>query len=293
MKKVYVFGSLNMDLVITSPREVLIGETIHGSGFMTNPGGKGANQAAACAKLGGETLMGGCVGNDDFGARLTKQLSSYGADVSRVRAIDGVPTGVAVIVVTDGDNRIILDSGANGQAAFYDADALLSDAQPGDIFLTQLENPIPVVGYALRKAKEKGLVTILNPAPMNPEIKEYLPYVDIVTPNEGEFVTLAGTENICAGAELLASLGIGCTVVTMGSRGYCCCTGEKTICEDSIKCTPVDTTAAGDTFTGALAARLACGDDLEQALHFANRAAAITVTRPGAQQSIPTLDELK
>ncbi|MBQ0125888.1 MAG: ribokinase, partial [Clostridiales bacterium] len=154
MKKVFIFGSLNMDLVISSPREVLQGETIHGEGFMTNGGGKGANQATACGKLGAKAFMGGCVGNDGFGQTLVSNLEKYGVDTSCVRAVDGVSTGVAVILIVNHDNRIILDSGANGVAGKEDVDRLLSLAEPGDYLLTQLENRIETVGYALEAAKK-------------------------------------------------------------------------------------------------------------------------------------------
>lgn len=292
MSKVYVFGSLNMDLVIQSPREVLQGETLHGSGFMTNPGGKGANQAVACGKLGANCVMGGCIGDDGFGDRLTESLRSCGTDTSRLRRIPGVSTGVAVIVIVDHDNRIILDSGANGMAEEGDVDRLLADARPGDLLLVQLENPIPVVGYALRQAREKGMTTVLNPAPFDKAICEFLPFVDIVIPNETELRGLTGCECICEGAKALQAQGVASVVVTLGSKGYCCVSAGELLHEDAIKRPVVDTTAAGDTFCGALATRLSKGDTLAAALRYANRAASVTVTRPGAQQAIPWANEV-
>ncbi len=292
MSKVYVFGSLNMDLVIRSPRELLQGETLHGSGFMTNPGGKGANQAVACGKLGADCVMGGCIGDDAFGDRLSESLSGCGVDCSRLRRIPGVSTGVAVIVIIDRDNRIILDAGANGCAEKADVDALLSDAQAGDLLLVQLENPLPVVGYALRTAREKGMTTVLNPAPFDRGVCEYLTYVDIVIPNETELSGLTGCESICEGARALQAQGVSKVVVTLGSKGYCCVSGKEVLHEDAIPCSVVDTTAAGDTFCGALATRLAAGDALAEALRYANRAASLTVTRPGAQQAIPWAAEV-
>lgn len=292
MSKVYVFGSLNMDLVITSPREVAAGETIHGSGFMTNPGGKGANQAVACGKLGADTVMGGCVGDDAFGRELLASLEKCGVDTARIEALPGISTGVAVILIVDHDNRIVLDAGANGKTTETHVDKLLADAQADDILLVQLENPIEVVGYALKTAKAKGMRTILNPAPIDRAIIPYLPYVDIVTPNEGEFYELTGTNIVADGARALIGQGLSYVVVTMGSHGYCCYGPSSVVCEDCIKREVVDTTAAGDTFCGALATELAAGRTMEEALHFANRAASLTVTRKGAQQAIPWREEV-
>ena len=155
MKKIFLLGSLNADLTIRAPYLPQAGETLKGSDFMLTAGGKGANQAYACANLGGRVRMAGCVGNDPFGDMLLKSLQGVGADVSCVRRT-ARNTGVAVITVVDGDNRIILDEGANGEVTVSDAEALLSDAQAGDIFMTQLENPLPVVEAALALAKEKA-----------------------------------------------------------------------------------------------------------------------------------------
>jgi len=293
MKKIYILGSINMDLVINSPREVLQGETIHGNGFMTNGGGKGANQAAACGKLGADIVMGGAVGEDDFGERLLKQLSSYHVDVQHVRKIPQVPTGVAVILVVNGDNRIVLDSGANACVNHQDVDALLSEAKSGDILLTQLENTVDEVGYALKKGKELGMTTILNPAPMDLAIQPYLEYVDFFMPNEHEFFDITGTSDLEEGLRYLTKKGISHVIVTLGSKGYAYYHEKTEIREDCMKVSVVDTTAAGDTFCGAFATRLAMGEEPKKALHYANCAAALTVTKKGAQQAIPTAKEVE
>jgi len=291
MKTVYVLGSLNMDLVITSPKEVLQGETIHGSGFMTNGGGKGANQATACGKLGGKIVMGGAVGNDGFGQTLLNNLKNCNVNTENIRVIDGVSTGVAVILIVNHDNRIILDAGANAKVTEADVDALLKNAQEGDIFLAPLENPIDIIGYGLKKAKEKGLVTILNPAPSDLGIAKYLSYVDYFVPNEHELYDFTKLECVVKGADKLIAEGVKNVIVTLGSKGYCFYNGKKLVNEDCIKMEVVDTTAAGDTFCGAFAIKLAEGLSPEDALCFANKAAAITVTRAGAGQAIPTLEE--
>ena len=154
---IYVAGSLNMDLRIESPYMPVAGETLTGSNFITNGGGKGANQATAAAKLGGKVKMCGVVGNDAFGDTLLANLKNAGADVSHVRKENGVSTGIAMIIVTENNNRIILDKGANACLTKEDIDEFLKDAGDGDVYLTQLENPIEIVGYGLKKAKEKGL----------------------------------------------------------------------------------------------------------------------------------------
>lgn len=295
MNNVYIFGSMNTDLVINCPREIASGETIRGSGFLINRGGKGANQAVACGRLGGRignVYMGGCVGDDDFGKSQIAGLAENGVRTDFIRVAEATPSGVAVIVVIDGDNRIIIDGGANDKAGFSDADALLSGAKAGDIFLTQLENRVEVVGYALKKAKEKGLTVMLNPAPMNPEIIPYLGYVDIILPNEHEFRDLTSTDDYKAGSEKLHALGIRTVIVTLGDKGYCVARDGNVNYYDGIKAVAVDTTAAGDTFCGAFAARLARGERTEDALAFANKAASISVTRKGAQQSVPEVNEV-
>ena len=285
MKKIFVVGSLNSDLVIHAPYMPVGGETLMGSDFATNNGGKGANQACACAKLGGDIYMCGCVGNDAFGEGLIDSLSKDGVHTDYIRKIDGVPTGVAVIVVTKGENRIILDSGANAHLTEKDIDLMLEKATQGDIYLTQLENPIPVISYGLRKAKEKGLFVVLNPAPANVEIKEYLQYVDLITPNETELEFLGGIDE-------LSSYGIKTIITTLGSKGYEIYTQGKAKRYPCIKVDVVDTTAAGDTASGGLCAMLSKGESLESAMAFGSRAASIACSRDGAQKSIPTLDEV-
>ncbi len=282
---IYISGSLNMDLCIETPYVPQAGETITGKGFITNGGGKGANQATAAAKLGGKIAMCGAVGNDAFGETLLANLSSAGADISHVRKIDGISTGIAVIIISDSNNRIILDKGANAFLTENDIDEFLKNAGKGDIFLTQLENPIKVAGYGLKRAKELGLYTILNPAPANKEIEEYLSFVDLVTPNETELELFGGKDK-------LFNAGVKKIVTTLGSKGYEIADKNGAKVYPCIKVKAIDTTAAGDTLCGGLAAGLAEGMSLEEACAFGSKAASIACTRKGAQQSIPTKAEV-
>ena len=293
MRDIYVFGSLNMDLVIQSPYLPEAGETLTGSGFLVNPGGKGANQAAACGKLGGRVHMAGCVGDDAFGQQMKENLSRYGVDTGCVRSVEHVSSGIAVILLINGDNRIILDQGANAFVCVEDAERLLKNALPGDVLLVQLETPIPIVKEAMRIAREKGCITILNPAPLKEGVEALFPYTDMIAPNETEFAALTGTDILGKGSRMLMSAGIREVIVTRGSKGYCYISDGKLVTEDCIKAPVVDTTGAGDTFLGAMAVKLADGEHIESALRFANRAAAVTVQRRGAQVAIPTLLEVE
>lgn len=290
-KKIYVLGSLNMDLVIRSPYMPVAGETVSGSDFIMNPGGKGANQAAACGKLGGEPIMAGCVGSDVFGEELLETLKRNGVDVARVRRAEG-SSGIAVIVLSEGDNRIIVDPGANALVGEADVERLLSDVSEGDIFLTQLENPADTVGYALKRAREKGMLTILNPAPWNDGIRPYLQYVDMITPNETELALASGEDDVYGGLKKLHDGGIATVLVTLGGDGYRIYGDGRDVKGSAIKVTPVDTTAAGDTFSGALAAELAAGADVESAAVFASKCASIACTRHGAIRSVPDRAEV-
>ncbi|MBO4217074.1 MAG: ribokinase [Clostridia bacterium] len=285
MKKIFVIGSINSDLVITAPYMPEQGETITGGGFFTAHGGKGANQATAAARLGGQVVMCGAVGDDAFGAEYIESMKKDGIDVSFVKKVKGVPTGTAVIVVTDGDNRIIVDRGANDSLCKSDVDGTLSKAESGDILLLQLEIPLETVEYAVNKANMIGMTVILNPAPANRDASVLMPLCDIVIPNETE------TE-IFGGAAALEKRVRKTLIITLGSDGFKLCENGKTVHFNGHKVKAVDTTAAGDTFCGALAARLAAGENLDDAAEFANRAAAIACTKMGAQPSVPTYGEV-
>lgn len=291
MKRIFLLGSLNCDFTIRAPYLPEAGETLKGSDFLLNAGGKGANQAYACGVLGGPVSMAGAVGKDMFGDMLLESLNGAGVDTRHIRRAER-NTGVAVITVIGGDNRIILDEGANGAVEGKDVDLLLAEAKEGDLFVTQLENPLPVIVYALRRAKERGLFTVFNPAPAVPEAAEAVRYADLITPNKKELRLLSGEGNIEMGCEKLLQMGAGAVLVTLGEKGSkyvsrgqsfdvpCITVGEA-----------VDTTAAGDTFCGALCVKMAEGAPVGDAARFAALCAGIAVTRRGAQISVPTRSE--
>lgn len=296
MSEIFVVGSINMDLVIKTDIIPDAGVTVSGRGFMTNPGGKGANQAVAVAKSGGSAHMVGCVGRE-FGNSLIKTLQEYDVDTSFVQNKSD-SSGIAVIVINNGDNRIILDAGANAEVDGSDVAKALVDAKSGDFLITQLEIPIQTVSAALRLGKEKGLVTVLNPAPAANLPQEIWQYVDWFIPNQSETMFYTGVypdsiENAAFAAEKLRELGVKNTVITLGSLGSVAFADNTVVQSSAFKVEAVDTTAAGDTFVGAFVTALDRGCNLTEALRYANKAASITVTRRGAQQAIPYRREIK
>lgn len=284
--KIFVVGSLNTDLVIETDRFPQAGETVYGKNFMANSGGKGANQAFAAAKLGGDVYMCGVVGDDDFGKAHLENLSGVGVNVKHIRKTKTSPTGTAVIVVNEGNNRIIIDGGANTELCKDDIDAFLKEAESGDILLTQLENPIDIIGYALKSAREKGMVTVLNPAPANTVIIPYLKYADIVTPNETELELLGGKKE-------LFGAGVSEIITTLGKNGFEIDDGKTSKRYPCVQVKAVDTTAAGDTLCGGLVLGLSEGKTLEESCIFGSRAASIACSRYGASKSVPTREEVE
>ena len=290
--KIFVAGSLNMDLTIRAPYVPQKGETVKGEGFLVTPGGKGANQAVACAKLGAETLMVGCIGNE-FGEELVASLQNCGADVGFVERKNEVSSGIAMIIVADGDNRIIIDRGANAKVDRALIDSALREAEARDLLIVQLEIETDTVCYALARAKERGMVTLLNPAPAESLPAEVFADCDYFLPNQSEAKFYTGVypeneESAKRCAAILREKGVKKTVITMGERGSVCIGDKGFISVPAVKVKAVDTTAAGDTFIGAFATKLSEGADEEEAMRFANAAAAVTVTRRGAQTAIPS-----
>lgn len=299
MKNIFVLGSINTDLVMTADRMPMTGESLKGSCFVINQGGKGANQAVACKKLGGESVAFiGAVGNDSFGQELLRSLSSYGVGVDAV-SVKNCNSGVCMIILdkSKNDNVLVIELGANEQVEYEDfCDYLDEHAEEGDIFITQLEITLNAVQHALKKAKEKGMYTVLNPSPAVKIGEEFLKNVDLVVLNETECELIAGVS--VEGAEeakrvytYFADYGVRETLITLGAKGCYYLNGECVYCPAK-KVEAVDTTSAGDTFIGALAVRKANGYSVASSLEFAARCSAITVSRVGASSSIPTLDEV-
>lgn len=301
--RLVVVGSLNMDFVVSVERLPAPGETVLGSRFRMIPGGKGANQACAAGRLGAPgvaTKMVGRVGYDLFADHLKASLSAAGVDVSSVHASQTEPTGVALICVDcAAQNTIVVASGANHALSPGDVHALRPVFHGAAYALFQLESPLPAVEAALRLAREEGVKTILDPAPARIQAAPLLNLVDLLTPNESEAclllerpparVTRAEAPEL--GRSLLAS-GARSIVLKLGEQGAFYCDAAAELFSPGFPVSAVDTTAAGDTFNAALAVGLAEGMEMTGALRFANAAAAISVTRAGAQSSVPSRAEV-
>ena len=301
---IVVLGSLNMDFVVRVAHLPAAGETVLGHSFVTLPGGKGANQACAAGRAGSTNVtvkMLGRVGYDVFGDQLKASLAAAGVDVSGVQATQEQPTGVALIWVdAQGQNSIVVASGANHAVRLDDVPAMRATFRGAAFALFQLETPLLAVGGALIMAREEGVKTILDPAPAQPLSDPILSQVDILTPNESEALTLLGrppqrvaVEDAPALAAALLKLGPAAVILKLGDRGCFYSDGQTALHQQAFKVPAVDTTAAGDTFNGALAVALAQNPDIKQALRFASAAAALSVTRVGAQASIPELSEIE
>lgn len=297
--KVVVVGSLNMDLVTRAPRLPRGGETLIGESFCTIPGGKGANQAVAAARLGAEVSMVGCVGADAYGQQLRDALLAEGIDCQAVSVVDG-SSGVALIVVDDNSqNAIVIVAGANGVLTPEVVDRFDAVLQSADVIICQLEVPDATVGHALKRGRELGKIVILNPAPASHVLPpQWYGYVDYLIPNESEAAILSGLavdslETAEAAATHLIGAGAGKVIVTLGAQGLMFANGSSFEHFPAPLVKAVDTTAAGDTFVGGFAAALASGKSEVEAIRFGQVAAALSVTRAGAQPSIPTLPEVQ
>jgi len=288
---IVVFGSMNMDLVVRVARAPRGGETLQGRSFFTNPGGKGANQAVACARQGARVAMVGCVGEDDFGKILRNALAEDQVDTANVRTVAG-STGVAVVMVDDeGENRITIVPGANDRVQAED------QGLAGDYLLLQCEVPMPENVRAARIMRAKGATVVLNPAPVCELPDELWSLVDILVVNEIEASELSGLPvadpaNAAAAATSLRRRGPPTAIVTLGSQGVL--VADEAGCRHfpALPVQVVDTTAAGDTFIGAMCAARAAGQSMDAAVLRGIQAATLCVSRPGAQASIPYLHEL-
>ncbi len=300
---VIVLGSLNMDLVVTASRLPAAGETLIGRTFAVHPGGKGANQAVAARRAGARVRMIGCVGDDAFGGELVDALTAEGIDVSSLAVVPGTPTGVGLITVAaSGENTIVVASGANACLDAARVETALGKPGGADILLAQFETPLPGLALAFAAARAAGGRVVLNAAPGVPPddaVRSILRNVDVLVVNETEAAILTGgepgnvTPDVREVAEALLGLGSCRVVVTLGARGAAAAgPGFFSTCP-AFAVDPVDTVAAGDAFTGALAAALVRGGSLEAALDEACAAGALATTRPGAIPSLPRREDIR
>jgi ribokinase len=294
-----VVGSLNMDLVTYTGRMPVTGETIMGKSFRQIPGGKGANQADAIAKLGAKVKMIGCVGCDDMGNTLLEALQNDGVDVAMVKRVEGISTGIASITVdASGNNCIIVVPGANYKLSIGDLEASYEVIQNSEVVVAQLEVPIEAVKFAIKTAKQMGKLTILNPAPAIELEDEFLSNVDILVPNDTELELLSGIKvnkvgDLESAAQVLINKGVRGLIVTLGSKGCIHINKSGSKAYPAYKVSAIDTTAAGDSFIGAVAVAISEGKSLEEAISFATAVGALTVTKEGAQSSLPLREEVE
>jgi ribokinase len=289
-----------MDLVTRAPRLPRAGETLAGQSFVTVPGGKGANQAVAAARLGASVAMIGCVGDDAYGEQLRGALLAESIDCQAVTAIAGESTGVALIVVDDNSqNAIVIVAGGNGHVSASVVDGFDGLLQQAEVIICQLEVPESTVGHVLKRGHELGKTVILNPAPATgPLPQQWYAWVDYLIPNESEATALTGlpVDSVAsaeAAAKTLLASGVGKVVVTLGEQGALFAGNGRVEHFPAPRVKPVDTTAAGDTFVGGFAAALADGKSESEAIRYGQVAAALSVTRSGAQPSIPTFAEVQ
>lgn len=288
-----VFGSINIDLVAKTPRLPVPGETLLGKEFSPTPGGKGANQAVALARLGVTTHMVGRVGGDSFGEQLLSSLQTAGVQTNDVLVDETVSSGIAAIAVDDrGENQIIIVPGANGRVDATDVERLTKLLPSASVLLLQLEIPLDAVLAAAKAAQQAGVTVILDPAPVRTIPDELYKLIDIITPNEieaGELVNLTVNEpqSAAAAAAVLRQKGVKNVIVKLGDRGVVCATESETFFVPAFAVTAVDTVAAGDAFNGGLAASLVAGLALRQAVVWGAAAGALATTKSGAQSAMP------
>jgi ribokinase len=299
MGRVFVAGSINMDVVATADRHPRIGETVAGNAVLYFPGGKGANQAVAAVKLGAPTTLIGRLGKDGFGDELRTFLAAQAIDLSFVRQTSGAHTGTAIITVANADNTIVVIPGAN--ALVDAADVAAPTFAKGDIAVSQFEIPLAAISAFFKRARAAGATTILNPAPAVEFDRELFDLVDILILNESELSLLANTElrdtddhaRFIEAARSLPNNHGKFICVTLGKRGVLALIDGEPLIIPGRAVKAVDTTGAGDCFVGAVAAQLAAGRSISDALDFANSAASICVQRMGAAPSMPTTAEVE
>ena len=294
MDRICVFGSLNIDMTIFVPHFNAPGETLTGTGMQIFTGGKGGNQAVACARLGAPVRMIGCLGDDANGSMYMDVLKKEGVDVSGMTTCEGTTSGVAFIeVVPEGENRIALAVGANGKLTPEVARAHEADIAACGVYMTQLENPLEAIIEGLKIAHGHGLKVVLDPAPARPLPDEIFALCDIVTPNETELNILTGmptdtVDQAVEAARTLIARGAKMVLNKRGAAGVLLVTADACRMIPGFKVKAVDTTAAGDSFNAGLAVGLAEGMDIDSAIRLANATGALSTTKLGAQPAMPT-----
>jgi len=298
-QKIVVVGSSNTDMVIKMERLPKPGETLLGGDFIKAAGGKGANQAVAAARLGGEVTLVARVGSDIFGSEAVENFRKDGIDVEHVSVDPDNPSGIALIFVDDnGENCIAVASSANNHLSPSDAQRAADQITNADVLLMQLETPLDTVQAAAEIAQKNGVPVILNPAPARELDDELLKYISVITPNESELELLTGKKvTDAASAELAARVlldrGVKTVIVTLGAQGAFLLSEDLATMIPSTEIKALDTTAAGDAFNGALAFALAQGMPLPEAVRFSNMTGALSATKLGAQPSMPTFAQLQ
>lgn len=297
-QKLVVLGSINADHILTLEHFPHPGQTLNGQKYQVAFGGKGANQAVAAGRSGADTTFIACVGNDDLGHRIKEQLAKDNIDTQAVNAIEGESTGVALIFVNQlAENCIAIHAGANASLDSVYVEKHADLIRQSDALLIQLETPLQSIIDAAKIAHKSGVKVILNPAPARELPEELLRLVDIITPNETEALSLTGIivhdeKDAAEAANILHSKGIKTVVITMGSRGVWLSESGKGQVISGFKVNATDTIAAGDTFNGGFVTALLEGKSAQEAARFGNAAAAIAVTRSGAQPSVPWREEI-
>jgi ribokinase len=297
-KKIVIVGSCNTDMVIKADRLPIPGETILGGTFFMNPGGKGANQAVAASRMGGKVTLISKTGNDVFGKQSVMLYHSENINTDFVFSDPGLPSGVALITVdANGENCIVVASGANASLSPSDINKAAGEIESAGLVLMQLEIPIETVEYVAEIANKKGIKVILNPAPARALSDKLLKCLYIIIPNKSEAEILSGIkvtdyETAMQAADIISARGVDNVVITLGSQGALIKERDEYHYVDAYKVESVDTTAAGDSFCGSMCVGLSEGKSILDAVKLAARAAALTVTRMGAQSSIPYRSEL-
>lgn len=288
--KISVVGSINMDMTVKGERIPLKGETLKGEDLKYIPGGKGANQAVAMAKLGADVEMFGCVGNDSAGKELVQNLKDMGVKTENIRAVDGVPTGIALITVGENDNTIIVVAGANDCVDKAYVDSIKEDLLQSEVVVLQHEIPQETNEYVIRLCHENNVKVVLNPGPARPVKKEIVDLVTYLTPNEHEAKIIFGEE--IPTEELLQKYPEK-LLITQGAKGVSMCLAEgKVLLVPARRAEVVDTTGAGDTLNGAFTVQIAKGESVKDALRFGNIAASLSTEKFGAQGGMPTFEEV-